>query len=123
MAEAGPLWPAGSSSDEGTGQQERQGCQEPCRCHLCPPQRGPPPEPAPLRMLVFLLGAHGGGTCRVSGASEGGSSCPEHSACAATRDTWPQLIPGAPAGAVLWGCLPLPVPHRLPVADQDPSPT
>lgn len=83
----GPLWPAGSSSDQGTGQQEKQDCQEPCRCHLCPPQRGPPPEPAPLPHAGqrFLLGAHGGGTCRVSGALKRQLQLPGQSACAATR--------------------------------------
>lgn len=77
------------------------------------------------RMLVkrFLLGAHGGGTCRVSGAWK--RAAPAAQAFCLCRHTG---TPGrsssqGPYGGLCSGaaCL-CPMPHRLPVADQDPLP-
>lgn len=122
----GPLWPAGSSSDQGTGQQEKQDCQEPCRCHLCPPQRGPPPEPGPSPACWSALPAGGPRRGHVQGQWRVEEAAPAARAVGLCRHT---VTPGrsssqGPArGGLCSGaaCL-CPKPHRSPVADQDPLP-
>lgn len=113
----GPLWPPGSSSEE-TGQWGEQDCQELWRCHLCPPRRGPPPEPAPLPHPVSSsCWRHMQGQWHMEGvapAAQAGWLCHHTVTC------WPQLTPVSrtrgdctPGAACLCS-----KPHHSPVTDQ-----